>query len=317
MHRIIVNGHGWSGSSAFIDLLNQSSTPDYLLVPGEFDDFRVPGTLRELLESRRKPVSHRHISLISRTKFHIRASVSDSLWPSFLPGQNVSQSRAKTECNVRRIETKAFNDCVMRARDNSISPKENLNLWFDTLVNELGSTKTTAKSIIFEQLLLFDDCPELYDWLEFDVLILFIRSPSKQLQATLESTLLYNNYPWQAEFLIGSVGKNCSRKYEIFLDTTIKRYVWIINFLKHLRGVKVCIVDFDSFLYDYKRTIQKVMDFVDLNISDNAAKFPILASRERDKPWSKNIPELVEPLARAENAYLLFKTQLTRTYEVV
>ena len=37
MKRIIVNGYGWSGSSAFIDLLNSLKTEEYCIIPGEFD----------------------------------------------------------------------------------------------------------------------------------------------------------------------------------------------------------------------------------------------------------------------------------------
>ena len=73
-----------------------------------------------------------------------------------------------------------------------------------------------ASTLIFEQILLFDDDPKIYQWLDFDKLILFIRQPEKQLSATLESKVLYSNYPWQAEFLTGSVGQNNTRKYQIF-----------------------------------------------------------------------------------------------------
>ena len=69
MKKVIVNGHGWSGSSAFIELLKNQSNPDYILVPGEFDDFRVPGTLRELFESDKLPKSHRKRSKKSILKF--------------------------------------------------------------------------------------------------------------------------------------------------------------------------------------------------------------------------------------------------------
>ena len=50
MKKIIVNGHGWSGSSAFINFLESSESNEYVIIPGEFDDFRVPGTMREVFD---------------------------------------------------------------------------------------------------------------------------------------------------------------------------------------------------------------------------------------------------------------------------
>ena len=78
MRKIFINGHGWSGSSAFIDFLNKTTSTDYLVVPGEFDDFRVPGTMREALSgSNSTPSSHRQRRPSSLFKLWLRSLISD------------------------------------------------------------------------------------------------------------------------------------------------------------------------------------------------------------------------------------------------
>ena len=79
MRKIFINGHGWSGSSAFIDFLNKTPRNEYVVIPGEFDDFRVPGTMRAFLDINNlsKPLSHRARSRKSLFKLWLRSLIND------------------------------------------------------------------------------------------------------------------------------------------------------------------------------------------------------------------------------------------------
>ena len=316
MQTVLINGHGWSGSSAFIDFLDQSNSDQYFLVPGEFDDFRVPGTLRELLESNKTPVSHRRRNLSSRLKFKVRSLISDKSWRYIFPHSKVSKTSAKKELVVQRIEHEVFQTCIKRSQKKDLEPIDNLIIWYNELRAAYEKIAPGASTLIFEQILLFDDDPKIYKWLDFDKLILFIRQPEKQLSATLESKVLYSNYPWQAEFLTGSVGQNNTRKYQIFLDTTIVRYKWILRFLETHEPSKILIVDFDSFLYNYYDTVQKMMVFAGIDLRGNVRTFQIEESRRRDNPWPNEYLKL-ENIDVANDEYAQFKVQLSTKYWVI
>ena len=317
MNKIFVNGHGWSGSSAFIDLLANTVSEDYFLVPGEFDDFRVPGTLRELIESDKLPVSHRKRKFQTLIKLKIRSLINDHLWNKRWADRGPSQRQAKILLKTQKIEKRIFAECINLHLSNKADPRKKLNYWYGELCREFGAMMPNARALIFEQFFLLDDEPEMYDWLEFDKFLLFIRAPSKQLTATLESNTLYNEYPWQVDFLIGSVGKRVYRKQQLFLATTIQRYNWIIDFLDALPKEKVCIVDFDSFLYDFSSTIKKIMDFIDIDLRENITKFSIRSSQSRDEVWPVNSGFWNIEIAEAESAFKVFKEKLGNRYEVV
>jgi hypothetical protein len=317
MKRVIVNGHGWSGSSAFIELLKNQSNPDYILVPGEFDDFRVPGTLRELLESDKLPKSHRKRSHKSILKFFIRSLVSDDIWKQLFGNDNVSKEFASLVFKINKIEKHEFQKCLKRALDKKLPAGDNLQIWFNSIVENIWKIKPTAKCVFFEQFFLFDDNPSLYDWLDFDKLILFIRPPSKQLNATLESEVLYNHYPWQAEFLIGGLGSRIERKYKVFLDTTRERYSWIIEFLKSLDPTHVCIVNFDSFLYKNDEVMATISDFLNLDLRLNTSGFSLSDSISRDQKWNQDIKNLQKDINETEKLYADFELELSRKYLVV
>ena len=42
MKKIIINGVGWTGSTAFVNLLELKRKENYVVIPGEFDDFEFP-----------------------------------------------------------------------------------------------------------------------------------------------------------------------------------------------------------------------------------------------------------------------------------
>lgn len=317
MNKILINGHGWSGSSAFIDLLSNTPSKEYFLVPGEFDDFRVPGTLRELFEGENLPVSHRRRQLKTMIKLKIRSLIKDRYWHKSLPGENLSQQQANILFKTQNIERRAFAACVKRAFYNKIEPTGNLKQWFNTLNEEFLTIGHTKKAIIYEQFLLFDDDPKLYDWLDFDKLLLFIRSPSKQLSATLESTVLYSDYPWHVDFLLGSAGRNQYRKQSSFLATTINRYDWMLEFLETIPRNKICIINFDTFLYSFSDAMQHIMKFLDLDLRENLSKFVVTKSQERDKKWTSQNPELNKGLLLAEEAFALFLEKLQNKFEVI
>ena len=284
MKRIIVNGHGWSGSSAFIDFLNCYENDKYINISGEFDDFRCPGTMRNALENNILPASKRTSNKRLIFGLFIRSLINDRLLPEKLTGKKITQKKAnrlfKDYFNERKIFKKYAR--LIKNSKNKNEKKKLLKSWIDKLTEYYSNVNPNAENIFIEQFFLFDDNYEIYNWLKFDTLILFIRDPYYQLQSTLESKVLYENYPWQAQFLIGGGNKFNKRKFELFLQTTKLRYFWIKSFLEGLNKNKILIIDFDDFLNNYDNTIKFISQELDTDLSINKSFFNLSDSKERN-----------------------------------
>lgn len=322
MKRLFVNGHGWSGSSAFIDLL-QSVGP-VSVIPGEFDDFRVPGSMREALTGDPKRIakikSHRVPSIFFIFRFLVRGIIPDILWPSFIRGKSIKRSKSanlglgylaewllfkKTKCRLSK--------CVRS--DSSIETINGiLDCWFDGICNIYGHN---GNIITVEQALLFDDDPALYRWTKGGKFIVFIRNPIKQLQSTKESEVLYSGYPWQAQFLIGS---NCNfetQAHRVFVETSVRRYKWIENFFSGCESSSVLFVDFDSFLYDFEITLSKIQNFLGQELQFNHDEFDICDSQARDVSYDAGDSSFDELMSEAASSYEDFKANLKKNYAVI
>lgn len=322
MKKLFVNGHGWSGSSAFIDLLQ--SVDAVSLIPGEFDDFRVPGSMRDALTGDLKKIvkmrSHRVPSIFFVLRFLIRGIIPDMLWPSFIRGKSIKRSKSAnlgfgylSEWFLfKKTKLKLFK-CV---RMGSYNDKVNdiLKTWFDDICSIYGKN---TNIVTVEQALLFDDDPELYSWINADKFIIFLRNPTKQLESTKESQVLYSNYPWQAQFLIGS---NCSfelQAHRVFLETSVRRYKWIENFFVDTDPSSVLFVDFDSFLYNFETTLSSIQNFLNQELKFDSEDFNITDSKARDLPYEGLDPSLDELIREAGDSYKKFKEKLKENYTVV
>jgi hypothetical protein len=319
MKKIIVNGHGWSGSSAFINLLEVFPSKEYMVIPGEFDDYRVPGTMRETLVSENNAISHRWRNLKPSAAMSIRSIIPDRFWPNIERGKNINRINASVRSSGIIKEKLIFNkySSLLLNEKNIETKKIILSSWMNEICENYQKFNKESKNIFIEQFYLFDDSPELYEWLEFDSLLLFIRPPGSQLASTLESDVLYNNYPWAAEFLIGNPPTRNKRKYEIFIDTTIKRYSWIINFLNHFESKKIYIVDFNNFLNDYENSVKLIASKLSLNLEENSKLFDIKNSRNRNNEWDNNFIDLESKLNEAAEEYDKFKNILKNKYFTV
>lgn len=317
MKRIIVTGHGWSGSSAFLDFLNCFENDKYFVIKGEFDDFRCPGTMRNALENNILPVSKRTANKRLIFGLFIRSLINDRLLPEKLTGTKITQKRAtrlfKDLFNERKIFKKYAR--LIKNSKNKIQKKNLLKSWINDLMEYYSHENPNAENIFFDHFFLFDDNSELYSWLKFDTLILFIRDPYYQLQSTLESKLLYNNYPWQAQFLIGGGNKFDKRKFELFLETTKLRYSWIKSFLKGLNKNKILIVDYDDFLNNFDNTIKLFSKELDTDLSINKSFFNLAKSKERNIKWDSKIYPFSETLYELKKSYELFKSELHSQYK--
>ena len=319
MKKIIINGIGWSGSTAFINLLELKRKENYVVLPGEFDDFRVPGSMRESLLSSNLPKSSRWKNLKPRIPLIIRSLVSDKIWPNFERGKTIKR------VNAAMLSSGIFREKLIFDKYKSALTREDdienrnilLSNWMDDVCLNYSGYNKKASMVFIEQFFLFDDNPKLYNWFEFDKLILFIRRPETQLSATLEAYSMYDNYPWVAEYLIGREDENNTNKYELFIRTTIKRYCWVERFLKSIKSDKVLIVDFDSFLYDTENTIDILSNKLDCKLSKNLELFDIENSQNRDKEWDHSIHDLSILLNEAQDKYQIFKNNLSERYSVI
>ena len=317
MKRIIVNGHGWSGSSAFIDLLNSYTNYKYCVIPGEYDDFRCPGTMRNAFENNILPVSKRTSNRKFLLSLFVRSLIDDKFWPNKIRGKNITKKKALKLFQNYYYERKIFNKYakLIQKSDNKSNKEKLLRLWFNNVINYYKKINPKADNIFIEQFFLFDDESAIYEWLEFDKLILFIRDPYFQLASTLESKILYTNYPWQAQFLIGGGSKFNKRKFELFLETTELRYLWIINFLKRLKKNQIIIIDFDDFLNNFDQTIKFISKELEIDLYSRKNLFNISNSQERNRKWNSKIHNLDYKLNEVKKSYDLFKLELYSQYK--
>lgn len=319
MKKIIINGIGWSGSSAFINLLELKRKDNYVVVPGEFDDFRVPGSMRETLLSSNIPQSSRWKNLKPGIPLIMRSLVSDKIWPNLERGKTIKRVNAAMLSSGIFREKLIFDKykSALSREDNMENRYMLLSNWMNDVCMNYSRFNKKASMVFIEQFFLFDDNPKLYSWFEFDKLILFIRRPETQLSATLEAHGMYDNYPWVAEYLIGRENENNTNKYELFTRTTIKRYSWIEKFLKSINTDKVIIVDFDSFLYETENTMEILSNNLDCELKKNLELFNIENSRSRDKEWNNSIIDLSMLLNEAQAEYEIFKNNLSDRYLVI
>lgn len=319
MDRYVINGHGWSGSSALIDYLNCHESNDYIVIPGEFDDFRTPGTMRETLTGGMPKSSHRCGGVKWIAMLLFRGCVPDVVWPNSFKGGLIPRRSALGRARQLFFEYMAFKKTTrLLSRAQSDDEKKNLlKVWMDTICTYYQRRQKNARAVFIEQFFLFDDDACLYDWFEFSKLVLFIRRPSTQLAATLESRVLYNNYPWQAEFLIGQPSPDNKRKLELFLTTSIKRFEWIERFLEKISSEKVLVIDFDDFLDNPKRVFEGLSSSLGLNLPSNIPQFDFEASRLRNREWDNSVINLSHELITAEKAYESFKDNIAKNYSLI
>ena len=169
MDRYVISGHGWSGSSALIDYLNCHQSPDYVLIPGELDDFRAPGTMREALTGGMPTSSHRSGGLKWVAMLFLRGCVPDVLWPMSIKGGRILRRSALDRARQLFFENRAFKKTAkLLARALSDDEKKVLlQKWMDTTCKYYHRPKKTARAIFIEQFFLFDDDAALYDWFNF------------------------------------------------------------------------------------------------------------------------------------------------------
>lgn len=304
--KIFVNGIGWSGSSAFVDLLNNTQSDRYVVIPDEFDDFRVPGTMRDALVKGDLPISHRRYTLKMQLKFLLRAIFPDRIWPKFLPGQKTTRKAAIKLLGNQLFEASALRKFGKKVINEPEFHKRKVILreWLTELCAYYSRRLSSDGSIFVEQFFVFDDMYKYYDWVDFDHLIIFIRAPSYQLRATQESEILYHDYPWQADFLLGAYSQK--RKYEVFLDTTINRYKWILKFVGNFDANKVIFVEFEGFLQNFQKVLDDICEIIDVELSDNSKKFDIEASIKRNLKWDDTSYGLEAQLKSADQCYQEF-----------
>ena len=319
MKKIIINGVGWTGSTAFVNLLELKRKENYVVIPGEFDDFRVPGSMRESLLSSNVPKSSRWKNLKPRAPLIIRSLVSDKIWPNLERGKTIKRVNAAMLSSGIFREKRIFDKykSALFQEDDIINRNTLLSNWMNDVCMNYSRFNKRASMVFIEQFILFDDDPKLYSWFEFDKLILFIRRPETQLNATLEAYSMYDNYPWVAEYLIGRENENNTNKYELFTRTTMKRYSWVERFLKSIKPDKVLIVDFDSFLYDTQNTIEILSSNLNCDLNKNLELFDIENSRSRDKEWDNSKVNLSILLNEARVKYEIFKNNLSERYLVI
>lgn len=316
---VIISGNGWSGSSALVHLLEIPTKKEYTLIPGEFDDFRAPGTMRDALNHGRKPVSHRAPKKVRMLQYLVRGICPNFLWPKFLPGQNISQKEALVSFFSYRKELSlmnAFGQKIIK-QNKKAERKTSLRQWINEVCKIYQSSNNNSKVTFIEQFIHFDDKYENYDWLEIEKLILFIRQPRYQLAATLESDILYDEYPWQAEFVIGTEGNSLERKLELFLDTTVQRYDWILSFLKNMERRQILVIDFDEFLVNLPNVINEIEADLGISLRENLKEFDINASRKRNVAWDGSNKNINEKIVHAENAYSSFKKNIQKNYKLI
>jgi len=319
MHRYVINGHGWSGSSALIDYLNSHKSCEYIVIPGEFDDFRTPGTMREALTGGMPKSSYRCRGLKWIGKLFFRGCIPDVVWPKSIKGRLIPRRLALYRACQLLFEYLAFKKAsrlLSRAKSDN-EKKDLLKIWMDEIIAYYGRSHRNARAIFIEQFFLFDDDACLYDWFEFSKLILFIRRPSTQLAATLESKVLYNHYPWQAEFLIGKPSSDKKRKLELFLKTSMKRCEWIEQFLEKTPRDKVLVIDFDDFLDNPKGVLEGLSLSLGLSLPSNVPQFDIASSRLRNREWDNSVIDLSNDLILAEKAYKRFKANIAKNYSLI
>lgn len=316
--KILISGYGWTGSTALIEMLSEYE--DISVIPNEFDDFRRPGAIGDVIHSKlnNQKLNYEPSKRYGAMKnyiipFFIRGLVPDVFWPKSARGGRTSRKEGfRTAINFL-LENSLYKKCIMGISNahNKEEVFKAASIWIEKIVNLYSYN---SKYIVFDQPIIYD-CHGKYWPKVFDgsKLILVIRNPLDQMGNILkDGSQLLEAPNWYTRFLYGR-DSYINRPLAFFMETTLERYKLISNTYQRVGSENMLVVQFESLVNNYEVTKSKIEHFVGIDgekhtnafkhFKPNESKKNLIArgllceatysrAREMEKDYSKMIEDV-------------------------
>lgn len=246
--KVLVCGLGWTGSSAVIDLL-QEFEPVHV-VPNEFDDIRKVDGFSDFADGR--------ITTRKFFKANFKSTIVKPIKKSILKPFKSKKNRKKTIKETYYFWMLFFR-IARKQHNNQINFK-----WY---IDKISSTHKNL--IAFDQPIFIED--ERTDLSIFgDTKIIFvIRDPFVQMKDISNVSALFN-VEHKTAFAYG-MDRNNPRPLYLIADTVKQRYMKLKELLSD-RDKDILILDFNSLVNEYDKSVDIISTFLKLDTSAHTLK---------------------------------------------
>ena len=264
--KILVNGYGWTGSTALVQMFSEYA--EVSVIPNEFDDFRVPGAIGDVMDWKLREQeihsnpSRRFDCMKSYLfPFFIRGLVPDGLWPKLARGGATTRKEALMIAVNYIREFFLYKKCItgISAAASKQEVFEIASGWIEKIV---GLYSHKSRHVVFDQPILFD-ChtdywPKVFDGSK---LILLARNPLDQMGSILkDGSQLLEAPNWYVGFLYGR-DSHVNRPLEFFMQTTLERYKFIMDTYEKIGPENMLVVQFENLVKNYEVTKSQIEHF--------------------------------------------------------
>jgi hypothetical protein len=258
---ILVSGLGWSGSSALIDLFREYD--NIVIVPGEFDDFRRPGLIGDLIESGNsqniKSVITKSWRLLSikRRLYYTLQLCFPFLFKSYFSNnkeklriqtlnvlkQDVEERRAYKKAITKIIQTKSQRERTQIA-----------NSW----ITELGDYySSNADYIVYDQPIRHEFHSQIWPLVFHPCKTIFVyREPKDQLAN------IFKFSPWYFSYTSRLYGNETKNDVEFFCDVLFNRIQCIEKSYNEQGENYIMLISFEDLVQKYDESVSRIEKFL-------------------------------------------------------
>lgn len=266
----MIVGFARTGSHALVDLLSEYDNIG--VYPGEFNMFRTPGLISDMLEDKEKCLWPNLIEHYTTYNSLVRRVV-DKLIPDGLTNNNFVIKNAKYFPNLeKKMTTISYIRSISRLNDvlNSNTSLDNKIQATNSWINKLGYFYAKEKEyLILDQPI--KPSSNLSVWTEvfkpFKV-IFSIRNPRDQIADLLKAGYLYKPYgteptpTWGGGILESIYGRNKQGAIKMFIDSMIGHYQQLEVITRSLGPDSLLLVKFENLVNNYQNTKSEIERFI-------------------------------------------------------
>ncbi len=287
---VMVCGLGWSGSSAVVDLLREYDGVG--IYQGEFDHFRIPGLIGDLLSGAEDPrgrlLLFREWIRVLRTrrrKFFIRSLIPAQMFTRVFPGRVTSPRAASLRRIPYLVEEIRNLKRFLRVVRKEVDPGELLEN-ARSCVRSMADLYAKDKDfVVLDQPIIqeshLDFWPDVFQPYK---LIFIIRDPRDQMaNAWKHRDFLFDDVPWKVESCVYGRDKESKRPLYYMAETALMRMKKSDEIKKVLPDENVLTIRFESLIQNYEETKSILESFLGVSPENHREKFSYFDPKKSEK----------------------------------
>ena len=273
---IFVLGLYWSGSSALIDWFKSSE--DISLVDGEFDIFRFPGKISQILNSERKNIKKKiALKLLkhTKTKYYIQLIINDenkkrisNLIKRLINFFFKDKFKLTKIHNKKYDETRNANLITIKYLEKYIeiinSNFDEIEYWRKWLNQLMEPYNCQNKFIVLDQPVFLTKHIEIWTKL-FNIQHIFVvhRNPYDQYSEIVRQGVKHLKRGYKVDHYEEKSYYNQENCAVSFADMLLDKYTLIFNNLKYFND-QITFISFEDFILDHEKTTKHIIKKIGL-----------------------------------------------------